>query len=164
MFTSSGATHGPLKNATGIDIPFVGVFITIAGIYLLGLIVSSLIGRFFLRLIDLALMHVPLLKNVYQSWKQVTLTPGGKEGMYAKVVLIAADGEHARLMGFTNGDALPGDPESCCVFVPNAPNPITGRLYFVRREHCRLLEISTDDAFKVILSNGNYVPRQIAVA
>jgi uncharacterized membrane protein len=76
---------------------------------------------------------------------------------------VAADGEHARMLGFTSGDALPGDPESCCVFVPNAPNPITGRLYFVRRDRCRLLDITADDAFKVILSNGNYVPQQVAL-
>ncbi len=154
-------TREPLREATGINIPFVGVAACIVAIYLLGLIVSSLIGRFILRSVDRLLLHVPLLKGLYRAWKQVTLTPGGKEGMFAKVVLIATEVEHASLLGFTSGDALPGDPLSCCVFVPNAPNPITGRLYFVRREHCRTLDITADDALKLILSNGNYVPSQI---
>jgi uncharacterized membrane protein len=45
-----------------------------------------------------------------------------------------------------------------CVFVPNSPNPITGRLYFVPAELCTFTDISVEEAFKVILSTGNYVP------
>jgi len=156
-----GVTRQPLRQATGIDIPFVGVLVAVAAIYLLGLIVNSLLGRLLLRSIDRVLSHLPFLKDLYQAWKQVTLTPGGKEGMYAKVVLISPDGEHTCMLGFTSGDPLPGDALSCCVFVPNAPNPVTGRLYFVRREHCRMLDITANDAFKLLLSNGNYVPPQV---
>jgi uncharacterized membrane protein len=156
-------TREPLHSHPAIDFPFVGVALAIAAIYLLGLAVSSLIGRLVLKAVDRLLLRVPLMRELYQTWKQVALTPGGKEGMFAKVVLVAADSDHARMLGFTSGDALPGDPESCCVFVPNAPNPITGRLYFVRRDRCRQLDITADDAFKVILSNGNYVPQQVGL-
>lgn len=157
------ATREPLKETLGINIPFVGVIAAIALIYLLGLGVSSLIGRFFLRAIDKLLLRVPLLKDLYQAWKHVALTPGGKEGTFAKVVLVAVGSDQARLIGFTSGEALPGDPESCCVFVPNAPNPINGRLYFVPRNRCSPLDITADDAFKILLSNGNYVPAQVAL-
>jgi uncharacterized membrane protein len=157
-------TREPLRDFIGINIPFLGVVAAIVAIYLVGFVVSSIIGKFFLNLIDKLLLRVPVLKDLYQAWKQVTLTPGGKEGMFAKVVLIAAENERAKMLGFTSLDPLPGDPESVCVFVPNAPNPIQGRLYFVRRDCCSVLEgMTAEEAFKVILSTGNYVAPQIAL-
>jgi uncharacterized membrane protein len=157
-------TREPLRDLLEINIPFLGVLVAIALIYILGAIVSSLIGKFVLRLLDKLLLRVPVLKDLYQAWKQIALTPGGTEGMFAKVVLIQPEGQRARLLGFTSGDPLPGDPNSWCVFVPNAPNPIQGRLYFLPRECCAVLDISAEEAFKVILSTGNYIAPQIALA
>src|SRR5438067_13494701 len=51
------ATRQPLRRVSGIDIPFVGIIVAIALIYVLGLIVSSLIGRLLLRLIDAILLR-----------------------------------------------------------------------------------------------------------
>ena len=144
----------------GLKIPFVGIVLAIVGIYLLGLAVSSLIGRLFLKSLDWLLMHVPVLRDLYRAWKQVALTPGGKEGMYARVVLVPIEGQ-TRMLGFTSGDPLPGDASSCCVFVPNSPNPVLGRLYFVPRERCQFLDISVEEAFKCLISTGNYIPPQV---
>lgn len=155
------ATREPLRRMFGLDVPFIGIPITIALVYVLGLIVSSLVGKFILGTADKLLSRVPVLKELYQAWKQVTLTPGGKEGMYAKVVLIPGEGEGSRLLGFTSGDAVPGDDGCCCVFVPNTPNPVMGRLMFVRRERCVTLAMSTEDAFKLIISGGNYLPAEL---
>ena len=49
------------------------------------------------------------------------------------------------------------------VTIPNAPNPIQGRLYFTRRECCNVLDMTAEEAFKVILSTGNYVSPQISL-
>jgi uncharacterized membrane protein len=159
------ATREPVAKVLGINIPFVGVVLAVVLIYALGVAVSSLIGKFFLRLIDKLLLRVPVLRDVYRAWKQVTITPGGKEGMYAKVCLIPADGASgAHVLGFTSGDPLPGDEDTWCVFVPNVPNPILGRLYFVRRDRCQLLDMTAEEAFKLLLSGGNYAPPQLRVA
>ena len=154
------ATREPLRQLVGINIPFLGIAVAIGLIYLLGLIVSSLIGRFILRVIDLILSHVPVLRELYRAWKQVSLTPGGKEGMYARVVLVPIEGQ-TKMLGFTSGDPIPGDESTCCVFVPNSPNPVLGRLYFVPRERCQVLEMTAEEAFKCLVSTGNYVPPQI---
>src|SRR6185369_9508100 len=62
------------------------------------------------------------------------------------------------LLGFSNGKTIEGDSDTYCVFVPAAPNPINGRLYFVHREKCQFVDVTPEEAFKVILSTGNYVP------
>jgi uncharacterized membrane protein len=141
----------------GANVPFLGVLVAVVAIYLLGFVVTSLIGRFVLGAADRLLGRLPLLKPVYQTWKQVVLTPG--EGIFARVVLVADETGRMEMLGFTSG--VPAG-ERLCVFVPAAPNPTSGRLYFVRREHCRMLEMSSEEAFKMILSGGSYVPAGIS--
>jgi len=79
-------------------------------------------------------------------------------GIAAMVVLIPSDNLGMQMMGFTSGDAVPGDRDKWCVFVPGTPNPVVGRLYFVPRERCRVLDISVEEAFKFLISTGNYIP------
>ncbi|HEX8522490.1 MAG TPA: DUF502 domain-containing protein [Tepidisphaeraceae bacterium] len=147
----------------GREIPFAGVLIAVIAIYLIGLVATSLIGQSLLRLIDRLLSRIPILREVYAAWKHISLTPGGTEGTFSKVVLIP-DATGNLLLGFTSGRPVDSAGQTLCVFVPNIPNPVTGRLYFVRFDQCRFVDISTEEAFKVILSTGNYVPEQIGHA
>ena len=146
------------------EIPAIGILVALAAIYAIGLLATSLIGRSLLRLVDRALGHVPILRQVYAGWKQIALTPGATEGTFSKVAMIPDETGQTLLLGFTSGRSIEGDPATICVFVPSAPNPVTGRLYFVRRENCQLVEVSTEEAFKVILSTGNYTPPQLGQA
>ena len=147
----------------GINIPFLGIVIALASIYLLGLIVGSIVGKFFLNLIDRLLLRVPLLKDLYQAWKHISITPGGKEGIFAKVVLVA-DETGNQTLGFSSGEGIENDPTTTCVFIPAAPNPTNGRLYFVPLSRCRFVDVTVEEAFKLIISGGNYVPPGIAAA
>jgi uncharacterized membrane protein len=145
------------RHLFSVDVPFLGVAVALLAIYLLGLIVSSLIGRLLLRAADAILGRVPVFKPLYQAWKQVALTPG--EGVFAKVVLVAADdARDMDLLGFTSGQPTAPGGDTLCVFVPAAPNPTSGRLYLVKRDRCRILAMSNEEAFKMILSGGSYVP------
>jgi len=159
-----GATRSPLRDYLNINIPFIGVVLAIVLIYVLGLIINSLVGKWIIGTVDRVLLRVPLLKELYQAWKQVTITPGGKEGMFAKVVLVPVETSGTRAIAFTSGDPIPGDPTTCCVFVPSMPNPISGRLLFVPIRDCIPLGISAEEAFKLLLSGGNYVPTEIGAA
>ena len=150
-------TREPITAMFGVDTPFIGIAAAIVGIYALGLLVNSIAGRYILRGLDALLRRVPILRDLYEAWRQVILTPGGKEGIYATVVLVPTSGD-GLAMGFTSGDPVEGNPELCCVFVPGTPNPTAGRLLFVRRDRCINLGITAEEAFKFALSGGNYVP------
>ena len=146
----------------GRTIPFVGIVIALLAIYLGGLIATTLLGKWVIGLIDKLLSRLPGFRQLYAAWKQVALTPGGGEGMFAKVVLVAELSPHARVIGFTSGQLLDGHADTMCVFVPNAPNPLQGRLLIVDRARCTPLDTSVEDAFKMILSTGNYVPEGLS--
>lgn len=151
-------TRGISQYIFGKPIPFVGAIIAVLAVYLLGLFVTLSLGKFVLRLVDKALSRIPGLQTLYESWKQISLTPGGGEGMFARVVLIADETHQHRVMGFTSGDLVPGEINTICVFVPNAPNPIQGKLYFVAKDKVLFTPLSSEEAFKLLLSTGNYVP------
>jgi len=140
--------------------PLVGIALTIVVIYLLGVFVTSVVGRFLLRAFDRVIRRVPGLRDLYRSWKQVALTDT-QDGIFAHVVLVPDDAGRGCVLGFTSGHAIEGDPGLSCVFVPGSPNPTTGKLYFVPTTRCIRLQMSPQDALKLIISGGNYVPASV---
>ncbi len=146
------------------DLPFVGVAIALGVIYAAGLLTSSFLGKWILHIIDALLLRLPIIKQIYLGWKQIALTPGGTEGVFSKVALIPNESGRTLLLGFTSARPVEGHPDILCVFIPSCPNPVMGRLYLVRRELCQLVNLSTEEAFKIILSTGNYVPSALGDA
>ena len=126
-------------------------------------VVIGLLAGFEGGAIDAIIMRLPGIRLLYQGWKQIALTPGGTEGTFSRVVLIPDETGTMRLMGFCSGRIIEADEPCYCVFIPSSPNPITGRLYFVRTARCQFIEMTTEEAFKVILSTGNYVPPIVAI-
>lgn len=80
--------------------------------------------------------------------------------MYAKVVLVPAQDGTQRVVAFTDGVPLPADDGESyvCVFVPNTPNPVAGQLRFVPVSQIIHVDISVEDAFKMLISTGNFLP------
>jgi len=147
----------------GVEQPFVGIGIALAGLYLLGLFVTSFVGQFVLGGVDAVLRRLPGLRDLYRSWKQVALTTDTHEGIFAHVVLIPGDGG-TRVLGFTSAKGVDGDPTTWCVFVPASPNPTSGRLFFVPSKLCVLVDMSSQEALKLVISGGSYVPPAIGAA
>jgi uncharacterized membrane protein len=150
-------------------IPFVGILIAVAAIYLVGLVATTLLGKWIIGMIDRLLSRVPGFRQLYAAWKQVSFTPGGGEGMFARVVLVGESSTPMRQLGFTSGEPIGvgsdgSQRQMLCVFVPNAPNPLQGRMYFVDRAMVQMTDLSSEEAFKLILSTGNYIPPQLAGA
>jgi uncharacterized membrane protein len=121
---------------------------------------TSVAGRFLLHITDGLLRRVPGLNALYRSWKQVALADT-QVGIFAHVVLVPDDAGRGCVLGFTSGQAIEGDPGLSCVFVPGSPNPTSGKLYFVPTTRCIRLEMSPQDALKLLISGGNYVPAAV---
>jgi uncharacterized membrane protein len=145
----------------GIRYPFLGLVVALAALYVLGMFVTSLVGRWILSGTDALLVHIPGLRDLYGSWKQMAFSPEGDEGIFARVVMIPDETGRMRMMGFSTRRPLEGDPDTMCVFVPGAPNPTAGRLYFVPAREALLLDIPARVALKILISGGNYVPPEV---
>jgi uncharacterized membrane protein len=147
-----------------VETPFVGVLITVAALYLLGLFVTSLVGQFLLGATDAVLRRLPGLRDLYRSWKQVAFTTDANDGMFAHVVLVPGEGAGTYLLGFTSGRPIEGDAETWCVFLPASPNPTSGRLFFVASKLCVLVAMNPQEALKLFISGGSYVPGPVGAA
>lgn len=154
------------RSILGLNVPLLGIAVTLAGLYVLGLFVTSVIGKFVLHATDTVLAHVPGLRDLYRTWKQVALTDthDGSLGIFGRVVLVPDDSGRGYVLGFTSGHAVEGDPNVACVFIPASPNPTSGRLYFIPRAQCLHVDLAPQEAIKLILSGGNYVPGAIGAA
>jgi uncharacterized membrane protein len=148
----------------GVAVPFLGIAITLGLIYVLGLFVTSLLGKFLIGIADAILRRIPGLRDLYQAWKQIALTTGAHEGIFAHVVLVPDESGHMRMLGFSSGKPIDGDPNTCCVFVPASPNPTSGRLFFVPIDRCLPLNMTPQSALKLLVSGGNFVPAAIGAA
>jgi uncharacterized membrane protein len=143
--------------------PGLGILVGLVLVYVTGVLVTSLIGGALVGALDYFLQRVPGLNLAYRTWKEVLLVPRGKGGVYQQVVLIP-NRDGGSQLGFTSGEDLPGTPPRWCVFVPGLPNPLSGQLVLVPRSSCTPLAVSVEEAFKFLLSSGNYVPPGLAAA
>lgn len=149
---------GMVRRVIRLPYPFLGTLLSLAAIYALGLFVTSLVGRYLLRTFDRVLERIPGLRDLYRTWKQLLVTPDLDSGMFAKVVLLPDESGQHYLLGFSTGRPIAETSDRLCVFVPNSPNPITGRLYFASQARCHFLAVSPKDALKTVISSGNYLP------
>jgi uncharacterized membrane protein len=141
-----------------IRYPVVGILLALVAIYLLGVFVTSLVGRYLLKAVDWILNHLPGLSDLYRPWKQIAVTPDLNTGVFARVVMIPDETGRMRMLGFSSGRPIEGSTDILCVFVPASPNPTSGRLYFVPLADCRFLAVGAQEALKFIISGGNYIP------
>jgi uncharacterized membrane protein len=142
----------------------VGILIALVAIYVLGVFVTSLIGRYLLKAVDWILTHLPGLSDLYRPWKQIAVTSDLNTGVFARVVMIPDETGRLRMMGFSSGRPIDGTTDIVCVFVPASPNPTSGRLYFVPTSECRVLNVGAQEALKFIISGGNYVPAAVGAS
>jgi uncharacterized membrane protein len=147
-----------VQKVVRLPYPFLGILLSLVVIYALGVFVTSLVGRLFLRTLNRVLEGIPGMRDLYRTWKQLVVTPDLDSGMFAKVVLLPDESGEQFLLGFSTGRPIAADSDRLCVFVPNSPNPISGRLYFASMKRCHFLPISSKDALKTVVSSGNYLP------
>ena len=151
-------------NIVGFDIPGLGTILTIAIVFVTGLLANNLIGNYFVRLWERLLHRIPVVSSLYGSVKQVSDTLFSSSGnAFRKAVLIpyphADSYTIAFLTGTPGGDVknhLLGDFVS--VYVPTTPNPTSGFFLMMERSKVVELDMSVDAALKYIVSMGVVAP------
>jgi uncharacterized membrane protein len=132
---------------------------------LLGFLTANLVGHSFIRLGETALDRMPVVRGIYKGVKQIFETVFREDGnSFRRVGLIEWPGEGLWSLCFITepaqgalAAALPG-PEHLCVFVPCTPNPTTGYLVIMERARVKEVDLTTDEAFKLLMSMGIIQP------
>ena len=148
----------------GLHIPGFGAILAVLIVLLTGLLVTNFIGRAFVAIWEDLLERIPFVRALYGGVKSFSETIFSNSGKSFKQVLLV---EYPRAgiwsIGFQTTDNLPEinsklGSEHVCVFVPTTPNPTSGFIFMVPRSQAHTLNMTVDEAMKMIVTLGVVTP------
>lgn len=144
------------------DHPITGLgFISIILLILLtGFFARNYVGRKILSISDNLVSKIPIINRIYIALQQISQAfLSEKSEVFEKAVLIEYPRKGIYCIGFftqdTKGevqDRLNKDVVS--VFIPTTPNPTSGFLLFVPKKDAEPLNMSVEEAMKLVISGG----------
>jgi uncharacterized membrane protein len=152
------------------QIPGLGLVVVVAGLLLTGVFAANIFGQWALRQASHLVNHIPIVKSIYSSVKQVSDTLFSSSGnAFREAVLVQYPRQGSWTIAFVTGKPggetavhLSGDYVS--VYVPTTPNPTSGFFLMVPRADVIVLQMSVDEALKYVISMGVVSPPMAATA
>jgi uncharacterized membrane protein len=134
--------------------PGEGLLVVVALLYLLGLALSSVIGRWIWDALDGGLSRLPGLGMLYRTLKQIFGFDAGEGALFQRVVLIRDDSTSSMEIGLVTASEGDGEAKQLTVFIPGSPNPSQGRLLRIPASRVEATDWSVDKALKSLFSVG----------
>lgn len=150
----------------GINLRGVGVIIFLIFTIIVGWLAKGIIGRSLITWAEGLVDRMPVVRSVYSGLKQIAETVFAQGAAnFDKACLIEYPRKGIWAIAFisssTKGELdqkIPRDEPLLSVFLPTTPNPTSGFLLFVPREDVIILDMSVEDAAKLIISAGLVYP------
>lgn len=147
-------------------IPGLGLVIVLVMVTLVGAITAGYLGRVLVRLNDFVLARMPVLSGIYGAVKQLVESVFGRQAnAFRQVVLVEWPREGAwtlALVTATTAEEIQAQfsEDVITIMVLTTPNPTSGYLVVLPRDKVIPLEMSVEDAMKMVLSSGLVVPQE----
>lgn len=148
----------------GYAVPGLGLIATVVVIFLMGAVVTNVLGRRLVGALEAILMRIPLARTIYSATKQISDSIFIKRrGAFQRAVLVEWPRKGLYSVGFVTGESI-GETQAKTpqrvfnVFIISTPNPTTGFLILVPEEEIISLEMSVEDALKLVISGGIVSP------
>ena len=149
----------------GFEIPGLGLIIAFLIIVFIGLLGRIYIVKFFIKMGEHLIEKIPVVSSVYSGLKQlmdtVFISAGKKDGRKVVMVEFPRKGVYsiAFLTSTAKGEVQTKTAQKVVnLFVPTTPNPTSGFLIMVPEEDVTPLDMSVEEAFKLIVSGGIVSP------
>jgi len=149
----------------GVHIPGFGVLLSLTLILVTGVVVANFLGSRLVAVWESLLSRIPLVRSIYHAVKQISeAVLGSGEQTFQKAYLIqyprAGLWTLAFQTGISQGEAQKktGMNNVVNLFVPTTPNPTSGFFIMASKNEVIELEMSVDDALKMVISGGVIVP------
>lgn len=150
-----------LGRSLGFKVPGLGLVVTLLVILGVGVLSIHFFGRVMFRTIEAWLSRLPLVRKIYPAVKQLAdflFKEGGRQATFRRVVLVEYPRSGAYSLAFVTSEsktAVTGTPETLLtLLLPNPPSPFTGPIIFVPQADVIPLDLSVEDAVKLIVSGG----------
>lgn len=156
-----------LKEWLGFYIPGLGLLLFFVIIFLVGILSSRFFVNKIFKRLEKWFSGLPLINKIYPPLKQiVSFASSEKEFGFKKVVLVEYPSKGIWSIGFLTNEKVrqidkTAGKEMLAVFVPTTPGPLTGYVVFMPKEEVRFLDMSVNDALKIIVSGGFLKPDEV---
>lgn len=141
---------------------FLCVFLLV--LYVLGKLLGAGMGRMLWNIVERGIHRVPLVRNVYDSVKQMTdFMFQERELGYKRVVAVEYPRKGIWAIGFVTGESLmdirtaSGEP-MVSLMIPASPMSVTGYIITVAKSETIDLDLTIDQALQFLISCGVVVP------
>ena len=142
----------------------ISIAVVVLLIIAIGMLSKFFLGKWAMRAIEKFIEHVPVVKNIYKTIKQIVETFGqNHKEIFSKTVLIEYPQKDSYALAFltseTEGEIQDRTGQTVVnVFVPTTPNPTSGFLLMIPKKKVTELDMSVADGMKLIISGGVVVP------
>lgn len=151
---------------TDLSVPGVGVVFSILLLTVIGALAANLFGRTIISYGEMMLNRMPLVRNLYSALKQIFETVLSQSNTsFQKVGLIEYPRRGLYAIVFvsteTTGEIshkMDDEDQLLSVFLPTTPNPTSGYLLFVPEEDVMVLDMTVEEAAKMVISAGLVTP------
>ncbi len=158
----------PARYVTQRYVPGIGILVLVSVILLAGVLATNIMGRRVVTIWEDWLQRVPVVRGIYATIKAMMDVLSfkdrtGETTKYSRVVMIEfpRKGQYALALvtGITPGEVQDISPDRVInVYVPTSPNPTSGYLLFVPESELIPVNMSVDEAMKMMFSGGMYTP------
>lgn len=145
-------------------IPGLGLIVAILFFIIIGWFATNILGRLIIRVYEYILDRMPVIRTVYGAIKQIFETiMASQSSAFREAVMLEYPRKGVWSIGFVTG-RTEGEVQSATkeetinVFVPTTPNPTSGYLLFVPKKELVFLDMTVEEAVKLVVSAGIIVP------
>lgn len=147
----------------------IGFLIALVGVFIVGAIFASVVGRTLWLLVEKFIMNTPVLRKVYPYVKQITdflLVQEQRERLpFSRVVAVEYPRKGIWSVGFVTGSGIEKvvnnvKKEFFTILIPTSPTPFTGFVIMVPRKQTIDLDMTIEEALRFTVSGGVVAPGQ----
>lgn len=144
----------------GRPIPGLGLVATTVVVIVIGAMATNVLGRRLVDFFERLMLRIPLARSIYSATKSISDSVFvQRKAAFQRAVLIEWPRKGVYTVGFVTGQAQTQHSERIYnVFVVTTPNPTTGFLVLVPEDQVLPLEMSVEDALKLVMSGGIVSP------
>lgn len=148
-------------------IPGLGVVLLVIFFTVVGMFAANFIGRALADLGNRIISHTPFISGLYSAVRKIleTLLGSGTNKAFRQAVLVEYPRRGLWTIAFITGPVYSGiekalqNKKLLAIYVPTTPNPTSGFFLYVPQEDVIPLNISVEEALKLILSTGIINPK-----
>ena len=162
LFVTLEEMSDPILKRFNLDIPGLGIILTVLLIYILGFLVTNFLGRKIFNLGERIVKKVPIVNMIYTTLKQITDTfTKGSTDAFEGAVYIQYPRQGLWTMAFISGESKTKDGVPYYhLFVPTTPNPTSGFFLMIPQADTVATGMSVEDGLKTIISGGLLAPEE----